>query len=172
MIKVIPPDDPKPLGKEVDIRMFIDSDHTCDKSNCRSQTGFMIFINMALVVWFSKRQPTVKSSAFGAKFVALKNGVVTLRELWYKLCMMGIPISGPSLVYGNNMLVIHNTQWPESLLKKKCNFICYHGIHESIAMCKTLTTHVPTTENYADLLTKVLYGQNQWHLAECTLYDI
>ena len=119
----------------------------------------MIFINMALVVWFSKRQPTVESSAFGAEFVALKNGVETLRGLCYKLQMMGIPISGPLLVYGNNMLIIHNTQHPESLLKKKCNSVCCHGLRESVAMGETLTTHVPTLENYADLLTKVLYGQ-------------
>ena len=121
----------------------------------------MIFINMALIVWFSKRQLTIESSAFGAEFVALKNGVETLRGLRYNLRMMGIPISGPLLVYGNNMSVIHNTQHPESLLKKKCNSICYCGICESVAMGETLTTHVPTLENYADLLTKVLYGQKR-----------
>ena len=159
--EAIPPDAPKPLGKEIDIRMFVDSDHAGDKTNRRSRTGFMIFINMALVVWFSKRQPTIESSAFGAEFVALKNGVETLRGLRYKLRMMGIPISGPSLVYGDNMSVIHNTQRPESLLKKKCNSICYHGVRESVAMGETLTTHVQTLENYADLLTKVLYGQKR-----------
>ena len=83
--EAIPPDAPKPLGKEIDIRMFVDSDHAGDKTNRRSQTGFMIFINMALVVWFSKRQLTIESSAFGAEFVALKNNVETLRGLRYKL---------------------------------------------------------------------------------------
>jgi hypothetical protein len=33
--------------------------------------------------------------------------------------MMGIPIDGPAFVYGDNMSVIHNTQRPESMLKKK-----------------------------------------------------
>jgi hypothetical protein len=33
--------------------------------------------------------------------------------------MMGITIDGPAFVYGDNMLVIHNTQRPESMLKKK-----------------------------------------------------
>ena len=127
---------------------------------------------MALVVWFSKRQPTIESSAFGAEFVALKNGVETMRGLCYKLWMMGVPISGPLLVYGDNMLVIHNTQRPELLLKKKCDSICYHGVRKSIAMGETLTTHVPTLENYADLLTKVLYGQKCRRLVQGMLYDI
>ena len=138
----------------------------------RSCTNFMIFIIMALVVWFSKHKLTIESSAFGSEFVALKNGVETLRGLCYKLQMMGIPISGPLLVYGNNMLVIPNTQWPKSLLKKKCNLICYYGIRESIAMGETLTTHVPTLDNYADLLTKVMYGQKHRQLVEGILYDM
>jgi len=39
---------------------------------------------------------------------------------------MGIAISGPNDIYGDNMSVIHNTQRPESMLKKKSNAICYH----------------------------------------------
>ena len=53
MTEAILPDIPKPLGKEIDICMFVDSDHAGDKTNHQSQTGIMIFINMALVVWFS-----------------------------------------------------------------------------------------------------------------------
>ena len=83
--EAIPPNAPKPLGKEIDICMFVDSDHARNRTNRRSRTGFMIFINMALVVWFSKRQPTIESSAFGAELVALKDGVETLRKLCYKL---------------------------------------------------------------------------------------
>jgi hypothetical protein len=33
--------------------------------------------------------------------------------------MMGVQINGPSYIYGDHMSVIHNTQWPESTLKKK-----------------------------------------------------
>jgi hypothetical protein len=56
--------------------------------------------------------------------VALKNGMETVRGLRYKLRMMGIPIEGPAFAYGNNMSVIHNTQRPESILKKKSNSLC------------------------------------------------
>ena len=64
---------PEPLGQEVDLRMFVDSDHAGDKKTRRSRTGFLIFCNMALINWVSKKQPTIESSVFYAEFVALKH---------------------------------------------------------------------------------------------------
>ena len=78
----------------------------------------MIYLNMALISWLSKKQPTVESAVFGAEFVAMKHGVETLRGIRYKLRMMGCDVSGPSYIYGDNMSVIHNTSKPESVLKE------------------------------------------------------
>ena len=55
------------------------------------------------------------------RFVAMKIGMETLRGLRYKLRMMGIPLSDPSLIYGNNMSVIHNTKRLNSTFHKKSN---------------------------------------------------
>jgi hypothetical protein len=117
--EMIPSDATVPHGKEVDLRLFVDSDHAGEKFTRRSRTGFVIYLNMAPIVWFSKRQPTVESSVFGAEFVATKNGIETCRGLRYKLIMMGVALSGPIFVYGDNMSVVHNTQRPDSVLKKK-----------------------------------------------------
>ena len=38
--------------------------------------------------------------------------------------MMGMKISGPSHIYGDNMSVIHNTQRPGYVLKRKYNSVC------------------------------------------------
>ena len=105
--EAIPPDMPEPLGKEVDLRMFVDSDHAGDKKTRRSRTGFLIFCNMALINWVSKKQPTIESSVLGAEFVAMKHGIETLRGLRYKCRMMGIPLSGPNYVYGDNQCMMH-----------------------------------------------------------------
>ena len=115
-------------------------------------------MNMALIQWLSKKQPTIETSVLGAEFVAIKHGMETLRGLHYKLRMMGVAIEGPSYIYGDNMSVINNTQRPESTLKKKSNSICYHTMKESVAMGESLTAHIPLEENPADLLTKVLTG--------------
>ena len=122
----------------------MDSDHAGEKKTRRSRTGFLIFVNNALVTWMSKQQPTIESSFFGAEFVAMKHGVETLRGLRSKLRMMGVPIDGPSYIYGDNMSVITNTSKPESTLKKRNNSICFHLIREAVAMKECVTTHIPT----------------------------
>jgi hypothetical protein len=97
-------------------------------------------------------------SIFGAEFVAMKLGVEALRGIRYKLCMMGVPIAGPTYIYGDNMSVIHNNQRLESTLKKKNLSICYHAVREAVAMGEILMSHVQTENNFSDFMTKVTYG--------------
>ena len=114
---------------------------------------------MACIIWYTKKQATVESTVFGAQFVAMKQSMEVSQGLRYKLRMMGVPIEGPTHVYGDNMSTIHNTQCPKSQLKKKSNSICYHAVREAVPMGELLTGHVKTGENPADLLTKVVGGR-------------
>ncbi len=70
------------------------------------------------------------------------------------------------------MSVIHNTQHPESNLRKKSQSLCYNAARESVAMGESLTSHIATDRNVADLLTKVLYGQKRKFIVGEILYDI
>jgi hypothetical protein len=153
-----PPDAPKPRGKEVIIRVFVDADHAGEKLTRRSRTGFLIYVNMAPIIWYSKRQGTVETAVFGAEFVAMKNATEAARGLRYKLRMMGIRVDTPNYIYGDNMSVIHNTQRPESTLRKKSLAICYHFMRESVAMGESLTGHIRSENNPADICTKVIGG--------------
>eukprot|EP00804_Cyclotella_cryptica_P001676 CCRYP_009051-RA/>CCRYP_009051-RA protein AED:0.08 eAED:0.08 QI:0/0/0/1/0.5/0.6/5/0/841 len=155
--EALPPNAPNPLGKGVTLRMFVDSDHAGDKVSRRSRTGFVIFLNYGMIDWLSKKQSTVETSVFGAEFCAMKHGIENLRGIRYKLRMMGVPIKGPSYVYGDNMSVVTNVSKPESTLRKKSNSICYHAVREAVAMGEALVAHIPTKKNLADLFTKVLY---------------
>jgi ABC-type thiamine transport system ATPase subunit len=76
--------------------------------------------------------------------------------------MIGVAISGPpSYIYGDNMSVIHNTQRPESMLKKKFNLICHDAICKAVAMGECLTGHVSTHNNPANICTKVI-PEGKW----------
>jgi hypothetical protein len=57
-------------------------------------------MNMAPIVWFSKKQATIETSVFGAEFVTMNQGMEALRGLRYKLRMMGVSISGPLYLQG------------------------------------------------------------------------
>ncbi|KAL7448103.1 hypothetical protein ACHAXS_000126 [Conticribra weissflogii] len=76
-----------PLGKPVDTHIIIDSDHAGDNQTRRSSSGFLIYVNTALVDWYSKQQATFETGVIGAEFVAMKMGVDVLRGLRYKLRM-------------------------------------------------------------------------------------
>ena len=73
------------------------------KVSHRSRIAFFIHVNTSLVQWFSKKQSTVETTVFASDFDAMKQGIDALDGLRYKLRMMGIPISGPSYIYGDNI---------------------------------------------------------------------
>ena len=159
----------KPRGKEVDLQDKVDSEHAGDKETKRLRTCYLIFCNMSLVDWLSKKEPTIEISIFGAEFVSLKHVMEALRGICYKLRMMGVPLSGCSYVYGDNMPVIHNNQRPESTLRKKSNSIYYPAVCKSVAMVETKNAHIYTHDNRSDLLIKVLYGPRGRNLPEMFL---
>jgi hypothetical protein len=170
--EAIPPDMPPPLGKDIDLCMMVDSDHAGEKRTRRSRTGFIIFCNLAPIIRLSKQQATIDTSVFGAEFVAMKHKIEMLRGLRYKIHMMGIPLSGPTYIYGDNKSQVTNSSRPESTLKKRCNSICYHAIRESVAMGETLLTHIRTGENLADFLTKTTSGTKRRKLVSGVVHDI
>ena len=167
----IPPLMPKPLGREVILRLFCDSDFAGDGNSRRSRTGFFVFLNEAPIQWFSKKQTRVENSVFGAEFIAMKTGLDVTKGIRYKLRMMGIPITEPTYIYGDNMSVIYNTSKPESMLRKKANSICYHYIRENVAADECRTGHISTHENCADIATKPLSaGRKRDHLVSKVIY--
>jgi hypothetical protein len=48
--EMIPSDATIYRGKEVDLRLFVDSDHAGEKFTRRSRTGFVIYLNMAPIM--------------------------------------------------------------------------------------------------------------------------
>jgi hypothetical protein len=102
----LPPNAPKPSGFGVTVPCFWDANHAGDLVTRRSHTGIIIFVNMATVIWYSKKQNTFESSTYGSKFVAARVAVDLIVALRYKLQMFGIPIIGPcNLMIDNNSVV-------------------------------------------------------------------
>ena len=153
---------PQPRGLGVQVRAKVDADHASDTVTRRSRTGILVWINCALIHWWSKKQTCVETSSFGSEFVAMKQCCEYLRGLRYKLRMMGIPVNGPCYISGDNKLVLANTTEPSSTLKKKSQSIAYHFAREGAARGKWRTNYVNTHQNEADLLTKQLpFGEKR-----------
>ena len=152
----VPPNMPQPRGLGFTVRAKVDADHTADTVTRRSRTGFLVYVNSALVYWFSKKQTSVETSSFGSEFTAMKQCCEYIKGLKYKLQMMGIPCDEPAYIEADNQSVLCNTTIPDSTLKKKSQSIAYHMVREGAARDEWRTAYISTHDNEADLLTKQL----------------
>ena len=57
-----PPNMPKPRGRGMDMRVYVDSDHAGDTVTRRSRTGVVIFPNGAPIYWIPKKQTSCETS--------------------------------------------------------------------------------------------------------------
>ena len=151
-----PPHMPEPLGVAVSTHCFVDADHAGNKVTRRSHSGILLFVNGALISWFSKKQNTVESATFGSELVAMRIARDQIVALRIKLKMFGVPLKGPTNVYCDNRGVVLNTSVPTSTLNKKHNSINYHVVREAAAAGILRVMKEDTETNMADALTKLL----------------
>ena len=148
--EAIPPNAPPARGKSVTMDCFVDANLAGDTISRRSQTGILIFVNRAPILWHSKRQNTVESSTFGSEIVALKNAIELIEGLRYKLRMFGVEIEGATNIYCDNEAVVRNCSTPESVLKKKHHLIAYHRNREAVTAGTVRIGKDTTDTNLAD----------------------
>ena len=168
--EAIPPNTPTPLSKPMQMTCYIDSDHAGDLVMRRSMSGVLLYLNRSPIMWQSKKQASIETSTFGSEFMALKAAVEMIKGLRYKVRMMGIPLEEVTHVLVDNMSVVYNTTRPESTLKKKSNSIAYHYVRESAAAAEIKISHVESSENVSDMLTKLQTGPERKRLSQMVLY--
>ena len=169
----IPPNAPEPRGFGFIVNAQVDADHAGDTITRRSRTGFLVYVNRALVCWHSKKQNSVESSSFGSEFMAMKACCEYIRGLRYKLRMLGIPVNGPALIAGDNQSVLANATIPDSTLKKKSQSIAYHFVREGVARDEWRTAYIRSEHNASDLLTKQLpHGEKRKSFVRNILHHI
>ena len=115
----IPSNATEPQGFSFIINAQVNVNHAGDTVTRRSSTGFLVYVNRALICWNSKKQNSVESSSFGSEFMAMKACCEYIRGLRYKLRMLGIPVNGPALISGDNQSVLANTTILDSNLKRR-----------------------------------------------------
>jgi hypothetical protein len=163
---------PSPRGRAITMTAFVDASHAANTVTRRSHTGYVIFLNRAPVVWYSKRQNTVETSTFSSEFIALKVCLEAIEHLRFKLRCFGVPvpIGEPTHVYCDNESVVKNTTNVESTLNKKHSSIAYHHCRWSVAAGVITLAHISTHDNIADCFTKRLTATTRNYLFGCWTY--
>ena len=168
-----PANAPPPKGKEFIMRGYVDASFGDCKLTRKSRTGFIVFLNSSPIYYYSKKQGSCEISTFGSEFVAMKQCCEYVKGLRYKLRMMGIPVSNPTFIHGDNKSVLWNTSVPESTLKQKSSSVAYHFVREGVSKDIWRTAYIRTSENVADIFTKIISSiKDRKRKIRMLLYDI
>eukprot|EP00957_Ditylum_brightwellii_P201784 15327223-Ditylum_brightwellii.AAC.1 len=159
-----------PFYEKLDLHIFCDADHSNDKVTGRSITGLFSIVGSMPVTWSSKRQSSVHMFTFGAEFTALKEVVEETVMLHYHMRSMGIKVSRPMPIFVDYMSIVLNATNPGSTLNKKAIAFSYHFVREHAANDDAEFRKIVLGDNFADLCTKALVG-NDHHgfFHECTV---
>ena len=129
----MPEDSLNPRGNVVSTYCFVDAGLFDDRATRRYHTGVLIFVNKAPILWYSKQYNTVDTRMFTSDSINLKTATELVKSLWYKLCMFGIPIKGPTNVFCDNESVYKNVSTPDLTFNNNSVSILYHKFREAVA---------------------------------------
>lgn len=133
---------------------FTDSDLAQDPSDRKSVMGY---INNFLgpISWKSNKQEDVSLSTANAEYVALSEGTRDLKFLTY-LTQSMYPTTDPPTLYCDNMGAIQNCKQELNHKRAKHIDIKHHFVKDEVKKNRINITHVRSTDNIADILTKPL----------------
>ena len=150
----IPTDAPRPLGLRVLLSHCFDANLYHDLISGRSVTGILHMANKTPIDWYSKLQSTVETATFGSEYVAGRTCIEQVIDLRNTFRYLGVPVEGPSYVFGDNETIINTASIPHSRLNKRHNALSYHRVRESIAAGIARLFHIRGKTNPADILSK------------------
>jgi hypothetical protein len=157
-----PTDAPVPLGKPIILTSYVDANLHHDMITGRSVTAVLHFANQTPIDWFSKKQPTVETATYGSEFVAAKMAVQQVMGIRTFFRYLGVTITGPTHLFGDNGSVVTSGSLPHSPLRKRHHALSYHYTREAIASGAVDFQFLPGHLNPADILSKHWGYQQVW----------
>jgi len=165
-----PVDMPKLKGNPVVLSAHVDANLMSDLITGWLATCVLHHINGTLFDWYAKRQDTVETATYGSEMVAACLATDQIIANRHTLRYLGIPIIGPTHLFGDNQSVVTSTTIPHSQLQKRHNFLAYHCIREAIAAGIIRFYHVTTDKNLADIGMKFMSGLKLQSLTQPLLF--
>ena len=159
-----------PLVEEMEITVFVNSDHAHDKVTRQSITGLIMIVGSTPLLYYSKRQGAVETSNYSTEFMEMCHVVEEVCSLQYMLICLGVHVENASHVYGYNLGVIENTTIKDSLLKNKHVAISYQFFCEAIVAGVIFPIKIASADNNSDCLTKSLPIRDHHRLVNGLFY--
>ena len=106
----------------------------------------------------SKHQGAVATSTYSAEFCAMHLAAEEAITIHYRLHSLGIPVTEPTKMFGDNLGLIQNASMPEATLQKKHTAISFHRVRESVTAGVIAPYQIDGKDNFADIFTKPVNG--------------
>jgi len=168
--EIIPENSPRPLGKRVIIMTFVDANLYHDYVSGKSVTGILHYFNKTPIDWYSKKQATVETATYGSEFVAARTAAEQIIDLRQMLRYLGVPVEGPTMMFGDNESVVGSSSLPNAKLHKRHTALSFHRVRECIAANILRFHHIPGLINPADILSKHWGYQQIWRMLQAILF--
>ena len=144
-------DDPKlPSPKENPIVMttYVNANLLHDYITGRSYTGIIHLFNKTVME--PKLQSNVETATYGSEFTVLR----TADDLCYSTRTLGVPIMGPTYLFGDNKSTIISSTKSDGKIAKRWNILSFHLVREAVAHGIVRPFHIDGKDNPADVLSK------------------
>ena len=162
------------------LTMYVDSDYATDPDTRRSRAGYLIYLNKNLIAFNSQLQkgtdllkkfpgvempktamdgepmPSMSTATCGAEYMALSLAVKELVWIYMLLKTMGLNVTKPCVVYEDNRSTIKISENATALRRSKHIDIRHHFLREHIENGLIKLVPVSTSDQLADVMTKVL----------------
>jgi hypothetical protein len=135
---------------------YSDADWAGCPDSRRSTSGYCVFLGENLVSWSSKRQTTVSRSSAEAEYRAVAHAVAECCWLRQLLLELHIPLASATTVYCDNVSAVYMTANPVHHRQTKHIEIDIHFVREKVALGQVHVLHVPSSHQFADIMTKGL----------------
>ena len=106
------------LGGDLVLRAFTDTDFCQHRVKGKSVTGYVIMLGDSPIVWASRLQTAVTTSAVEAEYLALRSGLKDIMWLRHLLVDLGCPQAEPTPVIEDNSACI---EWARDMVVSRKN---------------------------------------------------
>lgn len=144
------------LGGSIKPTGYVDSDYGGDLDTRRSTSGYVFMMAGGPVSWSSKHQQTVSLSTTEAEYISMTRS--SQQSLWMHNFMaeIGLEQSRPAILKVDNTSSIALALSTKGHAQAKHINIRHHYIRERIQEGDIEVSHIPSSENLADICTKPL----------------